>query len=303
MGWVMLGVTALMFGLVHLAPGDLAEMIAQSRYGSDIGQDQVDAIRMREGLLSPIPVQYLQWLIGVVQGNLGRSLANGRPVSDEVSRNFFPTLRLALASLLISLSIAVPIGIFSATRKNSIIDHVGMTLACIGASLPNFWLALLLILFFSLKIGWFPVFGAGGIEHMVLPALTLGTGLAAMTTRMTRSSILDVLEQNYIRTARGRGLGEGRVIGKHALRAAMIPVITVLGLQFAHLLEGAVIVETIFARPGMGKLLVDSIFARDFTMVQGCALAIAGSVALLNLLVDISYVFLDPRIRYGERKE
>ncbi len=299
---VILGVTILTFGLMHFAPGDAAEMIAQSRYGADLSQEQVDGIRIREGLDAPIYIQYVRWLSPLLRGDLGRSLVNERPVLAEILRRFPATLQLTLAGMAVSLLIALPIGLLSAVKQNSAVDYAGITLALLGVSMPNFWLALILILIFSLHAAWFPVFGMGGVRHLVLPALTLGTGLAAISTRLIRSSMLEVLGQDYVLAARARGVAEQLVIGKHAFRNAMIPVVTVIGLQFAHLLEGAVIVETIFAWPGMGKLLVDSIFARDFPMIQGCALLFAGFVTLINLLVDLSYPCLDPRIRYARSR-
>lgn len=299
---IMLGVTLLTFSMMHLAPGDPAEQIAIARYGiEELSQETIEWIRHQEGLDAPVYVQYAKWLNHVIHGDLGRSLITGEPVLDEIIARFPATLQLALASMIISLLIAIPIGILSAVKQNSAIDYLGMTGALLGVSMPNFWLALLLILLFSVHLGWLPVCGRGGIEHLILPALTLGTGMTAITTRLTRSSMLEVLGQNYIRTARAKGLAEGLVIGKHAIKNAMIPVVTVAGLQFAFLLEGAVIAETIFAWPGIGRLLVDSIFNRDFAVIQGCALFIAVIFVLVNLLVDISYAYLDPRIRY-ERK-
>jgi peptide/nickel transport system permease protein len=222
-------------------------------------------------------------------------------VLDEILTRLPATVELAIAGMLVSLIIAIPVGIISATKQYSIVDNVSMLGALLGVSMPNFWLGLLLILLFSLHLGWLPVFGRGGIEHLILPAITLGTGMAAITTRLVRSSMLEVLRQDYIRTARAKGLNEKTVIGKHALKNALIPVVTVVGLQFGFLLEGAVIVEVIFAWPGMGRLLVDSIFARDFHVIQGCVLFIAVMFVLFNLLVDISYAYIDPRIRYEAR--
>ena len=200
--------------------------------------------------------------------------------------------------MLVTLIIAIPVGIISATKQHSTVDNISMFGALLGVSMPNFWLGLLLIMFFSVHLGWLPVFGRGGIEHLILPALTLGTGMAAITTRLVRSSMLEVLGQDYIRTARAKGLKEKVVIYNHALKNALIPVVTIVGLQFAFLLEGAVIVEVIFAWPGIGRLLVNSIFARDLPVIQGCILFIAAMFVLVNLLVDISYSYLDPKIHY-----
>ncbi len=299
---IVLGVTVLTFSLMHFTPGDPAEMIAIARYGmEDLTQEGIEWIRIQEGLDAPVWVQYGRWLNHVIHGDLGRSLIDGGLVSKDIMYRFPATLQLALASMIVSLVIAIPVGILSAVKQNSAMDYLGMTGALIGVSMPNFWLGLLLVLFFSVYLGWFPVCGKGGIEHLILPVVTLGTGMAAITTRLTRSSMLEVLRQNYIRTARAKGLAEKLVIGKHAFKNAMIPVVTIIGLQFAFLLEGTVIVETIFAWPGIGRLLVDSIFARDFAVIQGCALVIATIFVLVNLAVDISYAYLDPRIRYERR--
>jgi peptide/nickel transport system permease protein len=299
---VVLGVSVLTFFLMHLAPGDPAEQIAIARYGVEAADEAaIEVIRTREGLDAPVAVQYFKWLGHVLHGDLGLSLVDETSVSEEIIRKFPATLQLALGSLLVSLVISIPIGIIAALKQNSFVDHLSMTAALVGVSMPNFWLALLLILVFAVNLGWFPTYGRGGIEHLVLPAITLGTGMAAITTRLTRASMLEVLGQNYIRTARAKGMAEFWVICKHAFRNAVIPVITIVGLQAASLLEGAVVVETIFAWPGIGRLLVDAIYERDFAVVQGCALMIAFIFAVINLLVDISYAYLDPRIRYDRR--
>jgi len=300
---IMLGASAVTFSMMHLVPGDPAEIIAVQRYGDEGATVEViEQIRMELRLDQPIYIQYFHWLSNVLQGDFGYSFRTDRPVLDEILTRLPATIQLALAGMLMSLIIAVPVGIISATRQYSTLDNVSMFGALLGVSMPSFWLGLLLILFFSVHLGWLPVFGRGGIEHLVLPAITLGTGMAAITTRLIRSSMLEVLTQDYIRTARAKGLKESVVIYKHALKNAMIPVVTIVGLQMAHLLEGAVIVEVIFAWPGIGRLLVDSIFARDFMVIQGCMLFIAVIFVFSNLLVDISYAYLDPRIRY-ERGE
>ena len=295
---IMLGVSVITFSMMHLVPGDPAEVIAMERYGEEITAETIERVRAELGLDQPVPVQYFRWLTDVLQGDLGCSFRTDRPVLDEILSRLPATIQLALAGMLVALIIAIPVGIISATRQYSAVDNVSMFGALLGVSMPNFWLGLLLILFFSVHLGWLPVFGRGGIEHLILPALTLGTGMAAITTRLIRSSMLEVLGQDYIRTARSKGLKERVVIYKHALKNALIPVVTIVGLQFAALLEGAVIVEVIFAWPGIGRLLVDSIFARDFMLIQGCILFIAAMFVMVNLLVDISYAYLDPRICY-----
>lgn len=296
---VVLGVTIMTFSIMHVAPGDPAEMIAMSRYGiENLTRDDIEWIRRAEGLDAPVYVQYARWLNHVLHGDFGRSLITGEPVLSEILTRFPATVKLAAAGMMVSLLIAIPAGIISAVKQYSLIDSLSMIVALIGVSMPNFWLGLLLIILFSLYLGVLPVCGYGGIRYIILPAVTLGTGMAAITTRLIRSSMLEVLNQDYITTARAKGLREKSIVARHALKNAFIPVITVIGLQFGHLLEGTVIIETIFAWPGVGKLLVDSIFARDFSLIQGCVLFIAVVFVLVNLVVDISYMYLDPKIRY-----
>lgn len=296
--FVVIGVTIVTFSTMHFAPGDPAEVIAVARYGDDLTQEQIDWVRVTEGFDSPVYIQYLKWIKHVSRLDLGRSLVTSHDILEEITIRLPATFKLAVSSLVISLCIAIPAGIISAVRKNTVIDHLCMSAALLGVSIPNFWLGLLLIWLFSLTLHMFPSYGYGGSEHLVLPAITLGTSMAAITTRLTRSSMLDVLNQEYIVTAKAKGLDEKTILLRHALKNAMLPVITFAGLQLGFLLGGAVIVETIFAWPGIGKLLVDSIYARDFAMVQGCVLFIAVLFAFTNLIVDITYAFLDPRIRY-----
>ncbi|MCL0080429.1 ABC transporter permease [Dehalococcoidia bacterium] len=298
MVFILLGVSVITFSMMHFVPGDPAEMIAMERYGEEITAETIAHVRAELGLDQPVYIQYFRWLTNVLRGDLGYSFRTDRPVLDEILTRLPATVQLALAGMLVALIIAIPVGVISATRQYSAVDNISMFGALLGVSIPNFWLGLLLILFFSLYLGWLPVFGRGGIEHLILPALTLGTGMAAITTRLIRSSMLEVLGQDYIRAARAKGLKEKVVIYKHALKNAMIPVVTIVGLQFAALLEGAVIAEVIFAWPGIGRLLVDSIFARDFVLIQGCILFIAATFVLVNLLVDIFYTYLDPKIHY-----
>lgn len=296
---VILGVTLLTFTLMHAAPGDMAEMIAISRYGAEnLTTEEVEAIRLAEGLDSPVMVQYFYWLTHMISGDFGNSLITGEPVLEEILIRLPATLKLSFAALLVSLVIAIPAGVIAASKQHSLMDHLTMTSALIGTSIPNFWLGLLLILLFSVTLGWFPVCGYGSARYMVLPALTLGAGLAGITTRLTRSSMLEVLNQDYVTAARSKGLSEPRIIFKHGLKNAFIPIVTVIGIQLGHLLGGTVIVESIFAWPGIGKLLVDSIYARDFATVQACALLFAIIFVLINLIVDIFYLFLNPKISY-----
>ena len=303
MAWVIVGATILICLIIRLAPGDASLLIAMARHGGidQVSKAEIETIRRSEAIGGPFVVQYGKWLHHALHGDLGCSLVDGKPVLTEILRRFPATLQLAAASLFIALLIAIPAGLLSASHPNSLFDHIGLSVALVGVSMPNFWLGLLLISLFSVHLGWLPVFGTGGINHLILPALTVGTGAAALTTRLTRSSIIDTLGCNYIRTARAKGLPERVVIGKHALKNALIPIITMVGLQFAFLLEGAVIVETIFAWPGIGRLLVEAIFSRDYAMLQGCALFMAIVFSLVNLAVDMFSAWLDPRIRY-ERK-
>jgi len=299
---VVIGATLLTFIALDLAPGDPGRVIAFARYGQDLTAEQIEQVRKAEGLDAPLPLRYVRWLGHVVQGDLGRSLANGNPVAGEILPRLPATLGLAVASLMLALLIGIPLGIAAAVHNGSWVDALSRTTAMLGVSIPNFWLALLLLLLFALTLGWLPSFGFGTLAHLILPAFTLGTALAALTTRITRSSMLEVLSEDYIRTARAKGLSERIVIFKHALRNALIPVVTVSGLQFGRLLEGAVVVESIFGWPGLGRLLVKAIFARDYAILQGCILLIAVLITTVNLLVDISYAWLDPRIRFGGEK-
>lgn len=296
---VVLGVTLVTFFFMHLAPGDSAEMIAMARYGLDnLSAENIEKIRVDEGLDASVLMQYLYWLNHTMHGDFGCSLITGDSVRAEIMVRAPATFKLALVSLAVSLVIGIPAGVLAAARQSSLTDYTAMTMALIGASMPNFWLGLLLILLFSVTLGWLPVCGYGGLKYTILPALTLGAGLAAMTTRLTRSTMLEVLQQDYITTARSKGLPESRVMYQHAIKNTFIPMITVIGLQLGHLMEGTVIVESIFAWPGLGKLLVDSILVRDFSMIQGCVLFFAFVFVIVNLLVDLVYVYLDPRIRY-----
>jgi len=301
---ILLGVTLITFSTMHLAPGDPAELILRGRLGgADPPRQAVEELREEMGLNIPFYVQYGKWLKKVIQGDLGNSFRTGRPVLTELLSRFPATLELALLSTLISLGIAVPVGIISAVKRNSFLDIFSMIGALLGVSMPNFWLALLLMMFFSLKLGLLPVAGYGGFRYLVLPAVTLGTGMAAMVARLMRSSMLEIISQDYILTAKAKGLPYYRVITGHALKNALIPVVTYVGLQLGWALEGAVIVESIFARPGIGRYLHESVFARDFPAIQGCVLFFALVFVFSNLIVDISYAYLNPRIRYEKGME
>jgi len=298
---VMLGVSIVTFGLINLAPGDPAELILRSG-GVEPTREAVEALREELGLNDPVYIQYGRWVWNAAQLNLGKSFRTGRPVAEEILSRFPATLELTFAAMVFMVCLALPAGIFSALYRHAFLDHLSRLGALFGASLPGFWLGLVLIYFFAVKLGLLPVMGRGGLKHLVLPAVTLGFGLAAVYARTLRAGMLDVLGQDYIRVARAKGLKEKWVIGRHALKNALLPAVTLLGMSFGHLLGGAVIVETIFAWPGVGKFAVDSIFNRDYPVIQGYALFMAVVFVLVNLLVDISYVFLDPRIRLERGK-
>lgn len=292
---VVLGVVTLVFLLIHLIPGDPVEiMLGETALPADRAE-----LRRELGLDRPVWQQYVRFLVQLCRGDLGRSLHSREPIADLILQRYPATLLLTFAALLISLGIAVPAGIISGIRQYSVWDHGTMFLALLGVSLPNFWLGPLLILVFSIHLGWLPVSGMGGVRHLVLPALTLGTSMAAIVARMTRSSILEVLREDYVLTARAKGLPERSVVLKHVLRNAVLPVVTVVGLQFGALLAGAVITETIFSWPGLGTLLIGAIQTRDYALVQGCVLVISLSYVLVNLLTDVAYVLIDPRIQVG----
>jgi peptide/nickel transport system permease protein len=291
---VVLGVATLVFLLIHLIPGDPVEiMLGESALPADR-----DALREALGLDRPILEQYGSFLWGLCRGDLGVSLQQRRPVTALIREHYPATLELTLAAMLISLLIALPAGILSGIRQYSVWDHSTMFLALLGVSMPNFWLGPLLIWVFSIQLGWFPVSGRGGLAHLLLPAFTLGASMAAIVARMTRSSVLEVLREDYVMTARAKGLPEARIILKHVLRNAMLPVLTVVGLQFGALLAGSIITETIFSWPGIGRLTIQAIEARDYPLVQGCILFIALCTVTVNLLTDLLYFRLDPRIRH-----
>ncbi|MCQ1535316.1 ABC transporter permease [Methanosarcina sp. KYL-1] len=297
---VIFGVTLITFSAMYLAPGDPAEVIAIARYGQDLSAEQIEAVRETEGLNSSVYIQYLNWLEHVLHLDFGRSLISSDDILEEILLRLPATAELALASLFLSLLIAIPAGTLSSLKQNTLLDNACVFTSLLGVSIPNFWLGLLFIWLFALILRLLPSYGYGSLENLVLPALTLGTSMAAVTTRLTRSSMLEVLKQEYIVAARAKGLDERTILIRHALKNALLPVLTFAGMQLGYLLGGTVIVETIFAWPGLGKLLVDSIFSRDFAMVQGCVLFIAVLFSLSNLAVDILYAVLDPRIRYDK---
>jgi peptide/nickel transport system permease protein/oligopeptide transport system permease protein len=290
----ILGVIVIVFAMVRLAPGDPALLLA----GEFADQATVERVRERFGLDRPMHVQFVAFVGNLAQGDLGRSTRTNRPVVEDLATFFPNTLELALGGILVAILIGIPAGVISAVRRNTWVDAVVTFLALLGVSMPVFWFGLLAILFFSVNLGWFPVAGRGTLAHLVLPAITLGVSSTAIIARMTRSSMLEVLDQDYVRTARAKGVVRSSVVVKHALRNALVPVVTVGGLEFGRLMAGAVLTETVFTWPGIGRLLVDSILARDYPVVQGAVLVIATAFIVVNLLVDLVYGLIDPRIRY-----
>jgi peptide/nickel transport system permease protein/oligopeptide transport system permease protein len=284
----------IVFAMMRLAPGDPAQLLA----GEFADAETIELIRERFGLNQSIPEQFLRFVGGVVQGDLGRSTRSNREVTADLAVYFPNTLELALGAIAVAILLGIPMGIIAALRPNTPVDLVVMLAALLGMSMPVFWFGLLAILIFSVELGWFPVAGRGTLRHLVLPAITLSASSLAIIARMTRSSMLEVLGQDFIRTARAKGLFGRGVVLKHALRNALVPVVTVVGLQFGALLAGAVITETVFTWPGIGSLLVQSILARDYPVVQGAVLLIAVSFIIVNLIVDLIYGYIDPRIRY-----
>jgi peptide/nickel transport system permease protein len=292
---VVFGVITIVFLLIHLIPGDPVEvMLGEAASATDRA-----ALRAAMGLDQPVMVQFAHYLHGLLRFDLGTSLQSHRPVIDLLRERLPSTLLLAGVALVFTLAMALPLGVLAAVRRGSPWDGGAMTFSMLGVSLPNFWLGPLLILVFSLWLGWFPVSGRGGPGAVVLPAVTLGTGLAAVLSRMVRSSLLEVLGEDFIRTARAKGLPPHRVILHHGLRNALLPVITLLGLQLGALLAGAVITETVFSWPGIGLLTIEAIQSRDYPVVQACVLLISLGYVLANLLTDIAYAWADPRIRLG----
>ena len=299
---VLLVVSVVVFSLIHLTPGDPITIMLREE------SDPATAATLRRqlGLDRPLPLQYATWLGHALQGDLGRSIRTNQPVAEAIRQRVPVTLSLGAAALLVALAVGLPAGILAAVRRNSAVDLASAALAVSGVSLPTFWLGVLLVFFFSVTLGWLPPLGwvspsrdfGGWLRSLILPAVTLGTAIAAVVMRMTRASLVEVLGVEYIRTARAKGLTERRIVLGHGLRNALIPVVTEIGLQTGALLGGAVITETIFALPGVGRLLVDAIFQRDFPVVQGVVLVLAVNFLAISFLVDLAYAWLDPRIRY-----
>ncbi len=288
--WLIL---TMIFLLIHIVPGDpVTQML-----GPDAQSADVERFRHDLGLDLPIRVQYAHYLAGLARGNWGQSYRFRAPVFGLIFERYPATLELSLAALAVCLGIAIPAGVFSASRRGTARDRVTSVLTLLGLSVPNFALGPLLILLFSVELGWLPVSGRGGVSHLVLPALTLGAALAAILTRMVRGAMLEELHSDYVRTARAKGLAERAVLFHHAFPNALIPIVTIVGLQFGTLLAGTIVTETIFSWPGIGRLAVQAIQSRDYPLLQGCILVIALSYVLVNLLTDIVYALVDPRVR------
>jgi len=299
---VLLLVTAGVFSLLHLTPGDpIDAMMAESQDATAKA-----ALRAELGLDRPIAVQYAAWVGRLLRGDLGRSIRNGEPVIENVGRRLRPSLQLASLAMAISVLVAFPVGLLSAFRRRTAVDRAGTTFALFGICMPNFLLALLLIFVFGVTLRWLPISGYvdpleepwDGMRSLILPAVTLGLALGAVITRTLRSSLLEALTEDYVRTARAKGMAEWRILRRHVLKNALLPVVTVLGLQLGTLIGGAVITEYVFALPGVGRLVVDAVFARDYPLVQGVVLLIALGFIASNLLVDLLYGWIDPRIRH-----
>jgi len=290
---VVLGVTLLVYLIMYMAPGDPAKSIL----GEQASPEEIAALRVQMGLDDPILIQYSRYILKVFQGDFGTSYKTKLPILVEIASRFPNTLKLAACASFIAICFSVPLGIFAAIKQNTIFDGVSMLIALLGVSMPIFWLGLMLILFFSLQLGWFPSSGSSGWRSIVLPAVSLGFTNMANIARTTRSSMLEVIRQDYIRTARSKGISFNKVIQKHAIRNALIPTITVIGLRMGFLLGGSVITESVFAWPGIGRYMIQGIQGRDIPVVLGCIIVFTVCFSIINLFVDLAYAFVDPRIR------
>jgi peptide/nickel transport system permease protein len=299
---LLFGISLISFTLLNLAPGDPAEILLRLQQpGAEAPREAVLAVRQAWHLDDPLPLRYGQWLCGAVHGDLGTSYRSGKAILHELGQRLPATLMLAAASLAMAISLSLPLGIGAAVWRGSPLDGLSRFLGLLGTSVPSYVLALALMWLLAVQLHWLPAIGYGGPQHLVLPALTLGAGVSASLMRLTRASLLEVLAQDYVRTARAKGVREGTVIGVHALKSALLPVVTVLGMSLGHLLGGAVIVETIFGWPGVGKYAVDAIFLRDYPVIQGFVLYMAVIFLFINLAVDLAYRWLDPRLHFGRQ--
>jgi ABC-type dipeptide/oligopeptide/nickel transport system permease component len=290
---VIFGVSVVVFLILHLTGDPAALLLPPDATAEDIAKFRHDM-----GFDDPVAVQYVRFLKGAVRGDFGQSIRHGEPAMGLVVERLPATFELAGAGLLIALGLAIPAGIVSAVRRNTSVDYISTVVALLGQAMPTFWLGIMLILVFSVRLNWLPSSGRGDVEHLILPAITLGLFTTARITRLTRSGMLEVLGQDYIRTARAKGVGEPPVVWKHALKNASIPIVTIVGIELGTLLGGSVITETIFAWPGVGRLSVQAIFNRDYPVVQSAVFLLASTFVIVNFLVDVVYTYLDPRIRY-----
>ena len=291
---VLLGVSILVFLILHLLPGDPAQIML---FGSNPTPQQVENLRVALGLDKPLPVQYLLYVGRLLHGDLGQSFITGRPISEEIAARFPATLQLTLAAMFVAVVIGMPIGIIGGVRPGSLGDRLGSGFAVLGVAVPYFWFALVLVLIFAVRLHWLPSLGVGAPDAIILPAVSLGWGLSAIIARLLRNNLVEIYQQPYMQVARAKGLSQAMMLYRHALKNAMIPVVTILGLQFGNVLSGAVVVEVIFGRPGIGSYLVSAIQAKDIPVVQSVVLFIAVLYILINLLTDVIYGLLDPRIR------
>ena len=287
--------TVIVTMLIHAVPGDPVRIMYAQWQASP---EQIEAVRQNLGLDRPIPVQYWMFLKRVARGDLGRSIQGDQPVASILATRFPPTLLLATTSLLIATTIGLSLGFVAAYRRGSIVDVGAMVAAIVGVSIPHFWLGMMLLFAFSLKLGWLPVAGSD-LRTLILPALTLGLANAAILARLTRSAMIDIFDQDFVRTARAKGLPRSVVLYRHALRAGLVPIVSMMGLQFAYMMGGAIVVENVFAWNGIGRLAIEAVFARDYPVIQGFILVFATVVVLVSVVIDILYAWLDPRIRYG----
>lgn len=299
---LLLAISIISFTLLNLAPGDPAYSILRDRQaGEEPSREDILALRKKLRLDDPVVVRYGRWLLGAVQGDLGVSYRGGQPIMRELWQRLPATLMLTGAALLLAIVVGIPLGIVAALRRGSLTDGLSRMLALVGAAVPSYVLALLLMLFVAVKLNWLPAIGYGSPKHLIMPAIALAAGSSAQLMRLARASMLEVLQQDYVRTARAKGLNERVVIGVHALKNAWLPVVTVLGITLGHLLGGTVIVESIFSWPGVGKYAVDAIFLRDYPVIQGFVLYMGLIFLLVNLAVDLSYRWLDPRLHFGRQ--
>ncbi|MEN3931369.1 glutathione ABC transporter permease GsiC [Microvirga sp. W0021] len=291
---VLLVISVVVFGFVRLLPGDPARIAA----GPDAAPSDVELVRQDLGLDQPVISQYFRFMAGAFQGDFGRSIRTKRPVSEEIGSRFMPTLWLTVFAMAWSTVIGLLIGVVSAVRRNKWPDYLGMTVAVSGISMPAFWVGLMLMSFFSVRLGWLPTSGYGTWQHYIMPSFTLGLGVAAVMARFTRSAFIEIFREDYIRTARAKGVPSQGIIWKHTLRNALIPVITMLGLQFGFLLGGSIVVESVFSWPGIGRYLIDSVSYRDYPAIQALILMLSLEFILINLIVDVLYAVANPEIRY-----